>query len=248
MKRSLVLTASLGVCGAILVTLLVLFLLPEFAIRVQGQPAVHSPQCPRAADRDGNIYQAVKIGELCWFVSNLRTQHYRDGTPIKDTHTIDIDTHGVLYRFEHVVHPSGLCPSDWRVASDNDFKKLERAVGLDSRQIEQTGWRGNGAVSRVLKQYDTAFSWSDAEKQRVNASGFSFTASGAAYQGRVSGVNRFGDLWTSSEHDAQTAIYRSVFWISVTSPFRGDVEKIRRAPVSKEWGFSVRCVTEASGL
>jgi hypothetical protein len=34
-------------------------------------------------DIDGNIYTAITIGTQLWMVENLRTEHYRDGTPIR---------------------------------------------------------------------------------------------------------------------------------------------------------------------
>ncbi len=235
---------ALAVVGLLIVSIAVLFVMPYFATRVEGAPAVQSADCAQPKDIDGHSYPSVKIAGLCWLGSNLKTLRYRDGTTIKGASVVDKTRHGVLYRYAHVVHPAGLCPLGWRVASDDDFKNLERWVGLDQSQLDQMGWRGDGAISRLLKSYDTAFFWSDRERRRVNASGFSFTASGAEFGGRVSGLGRFGDLWTQTEYDADTAIYRSVFWISVTSPFRAEVDKIRRAAVSKEWGFSVRCVSD----
>lgn len=221
----------------------VLAALPLFAQRVDGAKSVQSDACAGPViDVDGNAYRTVQIGELCWFGSNLKSLHYQDGTPIKSYAFIDVQKHGLLYRFEHIDSRSGLCPLSWRVPSDEDFKTLEKAIGMNDTEIDREGWRGKGNVSRALKAFDTSFAWTGDERKRVNNSGFGFTASGAEFQGRVSGEGRFGDLWTSTESDVDHAMYRSVFWISITSPIRGDVEKIRRATVSKEWGFSVRCV------
>lgn len=35
-----------------------------------------------ATDYDGNVYDAVRIGDLLWLQQNMRTTHYADGTPI----------------------------------------------------------------------------------------------------------------------------------------------------------------------
>ena len=40
-------------------------------------------------DIDGNIYDTVKIGDLYWTTSNLKTTRFKDGTPIKK-----ISSHG----------------------------------------------------------------------------------------------------------------------------------------------------------
>ncbi|MEM9621843.1 MAG: fibrobacter succinogenes major paralogous domain-containing protein [Pseudomonadota bacterium] len=223
----------------------VLFLLPAFAERVEGQ-VLSNPVCADSVvDIDGHQYRGIQIGDQCWLDSNLKVLRYRDGTPISGALFFDLTGHGGLYRFTHVTHPSGICPSGWKVPSDAEFMQLEIAVGMSAGQAQASGWRGEQGDSRVLKIYDTAYRWTDLERSRVNASGFSFTPSGAGFNGRISGENRFGDLWTSTEHSAELAWYRSVFWISVTSPFRGDVHKVRRDPVAKEWAFSVRCVKSA---
>ncbi len=215
---------------------------PRFAERVDGR-ASDGPFCADAVvDVEGNTYRGLEFGGMCWLDANLRTLTFRDGTSIDGASHFDRENHGVLYRFDHVVHPAGLCPKAWHVPSDAEFMRLETAVGMRVSQAEATGWRGDSGISRVLKAYDTAYGWTPEERARVNASGFSFTPSGAELNGRISGENRFGDLWTSTEFDQKRAWYRSVFWLSVTSPFRGDVEKVRRDAVAKEWSFSVRCV------
>ncbi len=231
-----------GLCVLLVSVITVLFFLPRFAERVDGQ-SPGNPICARAViDQDGHSYRARQFGEQCWFDTNLKTLKYNDGTPISGAVFFAIETHGVLYRYDHVVHPSGLCPRGWHVPSDKEFKRLETSIGMSADHADASGWRGEAVISRVLKNYDTAFSWTDSERARVNKTGFSFTPSGAEFDGRISGENRFGDLWTSTEYNDELAWYRSLFWISITSPFRGDVEKIRRDPVSKKWAFSVRCV------
>ncbi len=241
---------KLGLSLLLLVVIVaVLWARPRFAIPVEGavQPRGQSgsADCPEyAEDLDGNRYAVVSIGKQCWFQQNLAVQRYRDGTPIEDTTVIDKARYGLLYRFEHVNHEAGLCPLGWHVPSDREFMELEAFIGMSDTAIQADGWRGDNNESRQLKKYDTAFSWTEDEKRQVNRFGFSFQPAGASLGGRTTGPGRFGDLWSSTEFDAETAWYRSVFWISVTSPFRGDVEKIRRRAVSKNWAFSVRCLRD----
>ena len=196
---------------------------------------VSHPECPhKVEDIDGNYYSTVMIGEQCWLASNLATEHYRNGQAIANTQWIDKAKYGLLYDFASVVNPAGLCPAGWDVPTDVDFKQLEIFVGMTREQADQTGWRGTGNISRKLKAFDRDYRWTEEERRQVNQSGFSFLPAGAT--GPVVGTagdGWFGDLWSKTEFDAETAWYRSVMWTSWAAAIRGDTEKVKRKPVSK---------------
>ena len=221
---------------------------PRMATRFDG-PVLSWDQtdaersCPSSVrDYEGNVYPVVAIGSQCWMRSNLASTQYSNGDKIIEFSVIDNDRFGLLYSFDAVASPKGLCPRNWHVSSDEDFSQLERLLGMPESEMLKTGWRGENNLSRRLKQYDTDFFWDERGRREVNQTGLSVLPAGAARYGQTMGQGRFADFWTSTEVDDDKAWYRSLFWISETSLFRGDVKKIRRKPVAKDWRFSVRCV------
>jgi uncharacterized protein (TIGR02145 family) len=102
------------------------------------------PAHPTVTDRSGNEYATVQIGLQCWMKQNLRTEKYRDDSPIvrllpgpehinapadtaafigiSDPSRPELEL-GKLYT--HAAATSGkLCPTDWRVPSEGDWNVL----------------------------------------------------------------------------------------------------------------------------
>jgi len=95
-------------------------------------------------DIDGNVYNTILIGSQCWMKENLKTTHYRNGTPIEYPgsnnsawefnttgayawYNNDIslkDSYGALYNWHAVNNANGLCPTGWHVPADADWTQL----------------------------------------------------------------------------------------------------------------------------
>lgn len=116
----------------------------------------------------GYNYTASEIGNQCWMGKNLQTLTYNNGVPIPTNLTNeewvsttsgavashgtaqDIARTGRLYNWQ-AVSTGMLCPSGWRVASDEDWTELAEHLGgfnvagskLKSGPINSPSWDGN---------------------------------------------------------------------------------------------------------
>jgi len=91
-------------------------------------------------DFDGNVYNTIQIGSQIWMVENLKTTHYRDGTPIPNVTDItawaalstgaycnynndesNAATYGRLYNWYTVSDAHNLAPAGWHVPSYTEW-------------------------------------------------------------------------------------------------------------------------------
>ena len=82
-------------------------------------------------DVEGNTYRTVKIGKQVWLAENLRSTKFQDGSKIKtafipDDNEQNLLKYGRLYDWHDVTDERNICPIGWRVASDGDWKELEK--------------------------------------------------------------------------------------------------------------------------
>lgn len=143
-----------------------------------------------------------------------------------------ITEYGLLYNGFAVMDQRGLAPLGWRVATDEDFKALELALGFTGEQTNATGWRGTGS----LKLHSTT-GWP------INAGtdDFGFKALPAGCRKQTGNYNYFNvraNFWTSSPNEASplTQNYR---WILEDARWN-----INRGIIANRAGYSVRCVRE----
>ena len=206
-----------------------------------------------ASDIDGNIYRTVIIGTQLWMQSDLKTTHYRGGTEIpfvtdndawkdlttaaccwfNNTQPLAGSGFGLIYNW-HAVGAGGLCPTGWHVPTDNDFKVMERFLGMTQAQYDDTGWRGTNQGNQLKAADDT---W--LPSTGTNSSGFS--ALGEGYRWGVDGsFNNYevvGYWWTSTLHwsDATKAVYRRLDSVEA---------RVYREGVIFAGGKSVRCIKD----
>lgn len=96
-------------------------------------------------DKDGTEYTWVRYGDLDWMASN-----YNAGIPYHeqallrnaDTELVKTyyNTYGNLYTYEEAVANA---PEGWRLPTDEDWKKLEQALGMSTSESNTLGWRGS---------------------------------------------------------------------------------------------------------
>ena len=182
-------------------------------------------------DIDGNIYGTIDIGEQTWMKENLRVTHAPDGKAIPNYAYIDdpdsIKKYGLLYTWDVAMNWSrtestqGICPEGWRLPSDDEWKKLEMALGMTQAQVNMTNtWRGSPAGTLMKAGGDSGYEAHLAGRRNSNGS-FSF-------------MGRMEYMWTSTEFGSTMA------WRRCLDASSADVGRWNTFP--KSYGFSVRCV------
>lgn len=204
-------------------------------------------------DIDGNIYNTVKIGDQWWMVENLKVKKYNDGTAISfidkgDTDKWAADTTGAycsypdgsglgfLYNGYAAGNSKKIAPEGWRIPSDNDWKELEKYLGMNAEDADKTGWRGTHEGEKLMQQRTTIVYWAQyGDIWPTNESEFSALAGGC----RIAD-GRFGSqslqhtgFWWSSTTQGNECWYRYLDYKNAT---------IFRSSVSKSYGYSIRCI------
>ena len=224
---------------------------------------------PIMMDIDSNIYSTVQIGEQCWMRSNLRTTRYADGTAVSagnsaysetDPYYYDYENcftlpeRGYYYNWPAVMHgqpssttnPSevqGICPNGWHVPSEPEWKQMSDYVASKSEYL------CNGQYIAPSLASNTGWAYGQACKPGNNLSQNNATGFSAMPVGFYQLASRFwtyglggagctnGDwFWCSTESSADKAYYRSI---------NNDNTNFISVNVSKDMGFSVRCVMNA---
>jgi uncharacterized protein (TIGR02145 family) len=80
----------------------------------------------------------VTIGRARWFAENLR---YRTSdSRCYENDEANCADHGRLYRLDDALRA---CPSEWRVPSENDWQRLELAMGMSRAHVAKEKGRGD---------------------------------------------------------------------------------------------------------
>jgi len=206
-------------------------------------------------DIDGNSYQTVKIGEQWWMAENLKVIHYRNGDPILnvtddstwanlstgarcayDNNESNADVFGYLYNWFAVNDRRDISPPGWHVPTDEEWKTLEKYLGMSQSKADENGFRGT-TEGGELKETGTAH-WLSPNEGATNESGFSALPGGCRSSfdnGIFFDLGNSANFWSVSEEDAYRAWHRDLYWT------RSDV---RRSNNSKQDGFSVRLIKD----
>lgn len=218
-------------------------------------------------DTDGNEYQTVTIAERIWMTENLKVKTFTNGDPISFIQTdsawafdsrdnsqpgysffrndsTTIETFGYLYNHFVVTDSRGIATDGWRVPTEEDWKALETAAGMPEADLERDGWAG-AAENVAGKLQSTSETHWEANENAVltNELGFSWTGGSVryaygAFEGPAS-ILRFSTIWSADENtDNTTQAWRRLV--------RFDRSDVRRQPVPKATGMSIRLVKDAT--
>jgi uncharacterized protein (TIGR02145 family) len=192
-------------------------------------------------DYDGNLYHIVKIGDQTWMAENLSTTHYRNGDAIpvvnensdwsnqkkgawcnyRNDENYAI-TYGHLYNYYAVADNRKLCPANWHVPTDAEWRVLGEYLG------------GDPVAGAKLMEMGTSH-WNSPNDLATNETGFTALPGGVRRDGGASSnLGNNGLWWSSSEASSTTAWMRELLYHNKTY--------ILRAGLNKDYGLSVRCI------
>lgn len=193
-------------------------------------------------DKDGNVYNTIKIGTQVWFKENLKTTKYNDGSAIPNVtlksqwdnlatdaycwYNNDANTHketyGALYNW-YAVNTGKLCPTGWHVPTDAEWSILTDLLG----DLNYAGGK--------LKEKSTSH-WIDPNLGASDDYGFRALPAGDRYPAagfEFWGLGEYCAIWSSTERDATHAYYREIY---------NNSERIYEEATNIKFGFSVRCI------
>lgn len=195
-------------------------------------------------DREGNVYRTVNIGEQVWLAENLRSTQFQDGSAVSSGAVPNDDaanllTYGRLYNWHDVADQRNLCPVGWRVATDEDWKTLERTIGMPEADLHKDGWRGGEQhIGLQLKEAQADGLFAKFEPSLVNKQQFFARPAGVKWNGFYITQGAYTEFWTATSATDSQAIIRTLAY----SWWNAHKHEIRRATSSKDYMFSVRCV------
>lgn len=207
------------------------------------------------ADIEGNTYKTIKIGDQTWMAENLKTTRYNDSTEIPHVldnsiwvtmrtgayrwYDNDEDNYknlfGALYNW-YTVETGKLCPAGYHVPSDDDWIKLEMALGMTEEQAyscgEFPGIVGRGTDQAIrMKALDGWSQWNESGGGGTNTSGFTALPAGEC---SWDGSHYYGSgICTTWWHSTSEGGGRAV---DCTDP------GVIRGVYYANYGISVRCV------
>jgi len=175
--------------------------------------------------RDGKTYKIVTIGSQTWFAENLNYA-------APDSWYYDNDEqygkiYGRLYTWESA---SLSCPDGWHLATDDEWKSLEKYLGMSDEDLDKDGMRGTDQGAK-LKSPNYWISGTG-----LNTVGFTALPGGMGNDlGMFFSIEEAGVWWTRTEYADNTeyAWYRVLHY---------HYTQIERQWGSKDNAYSVRCI------
>ena len=201
-------------------------------------------------DVDGNTYKTVKIGEQWWMCENLSVKHFKDGSEIPYVENGDQVTwanatepaysfindsiYGCLYNNFAVQDARKLAPAGWHIPSDEEWKTLEKNLGISEEQSNLFAWRGTNEAELLLIKKSEG--WPNGTlPYGLDSYAFTLLPAGCRlYNGELtSGFNAF--FWTSTSAANGKGYYRY---------FDYQKKNIFRQTTYPQYGMSIRCVKD----
>ncbi len=201
-------------------------------------------------DIDSNIYETVKIGDQWWMAENLNVTKFNDGTPIMEITTSENDSiwskntlpayclidkrYGRLYNWQAVSDQKNIAPKGWHIPTDEEWKQLEKHIGISETEVEKLAWRGSNLAGKLLPLNNVGWPTVSAV-YGTDDYGFSALPGGCrVFDGTTNSSSNSAFWWTATEKGTK-AYYRYIDYNNTN---------IYRQFTYKAYGFSIRCVKD----
>lgn len=171
-------------------------------------------------ERDNNIYLVIKFNDQWWMCQNLKYD-IGEGSGCYDDDENNCMLKGRWYTFEAA---NMACPQGYRLPSDDDWKALEKFMGMDEKDLGLRYKRESGELGKLLAV--------------GGGTGFDVDYAGLKNpQVRDSYFDTHAYFWTSTKRDEGNA------WSRV---FNESKTGIDRQIIPIDYGLSVRCIKNAT--
>jgi uncharacterized protein (TIGR02145 family) len=197
-------------------------------------------------DFDGNIYHPVTIGTQVWMIENLKTLHYRDGTPIpvvtdgttwtglttgaccyQQDDVNNIAIYGVLYNWFAVTDTRQLCPAGWHVPTMMEWNTLQEYLGGDTIAGGKMKTTGTLQAGTGLWEYPNVGA--------TNSSHFTGLPGACRAGVNYTIVGSNGLWWTSTSQSTTKSFYQKLNY---------DAANLSLSSIFNACGLSVRCIKD----
>jgi len=180
--------------------------------------------------RDGKEYTYLVIGDQVWMGQNMNyALNDGEGSWCYDDDPASCEKYGRLYNWETAME---VCPSGWHIPSDDEWKTLEKSLGMDAEEADNGGWRMSGNVGYKMK---STTGWQN-DGNGDNSSGLDIRpGAGRRVDGLYDLLGADAGFWSSSEPDEENAWGRG---------FAFDRDGVFRHFSLKHLSISVRCVQD----
>ena len=93
-------------------------------------------------DSEGTGYDTVQIGDQCWMEEDMATEKDNQGNTLTEGEYGEYRIEGGHHFYTQNASLE-VCPLEWKLPSDSDFKTVEGYLGMSSSDQDMIGWRGN---------------------------------------------------------------------------------------------------------
>jgi uncharacterized protein (TIGR02145 family) len=202
-------------------------------------------------DNNGNVFTTVKIGEQWWMAENLASDRLQNGdslnyislenttsiwnTQLHGAYTFQNDSlFGYLYNFKAIEDARNLAPKGWRIPTDEDWKILEKHIGMSETAANAFGWRGTKEANALVTKYSKG--WPEfSPLYGEDTYGFNAVPGGCITLLNVVNSGSNSAFWWTSSKDNDEAYYRYIDYQQT---------RILRSKTSPLYGMSIRCIKE----